>query len=148
MTKDEQIAAMKALTQGAAAWLVDRATRTFRDAGAPKNADGTYDASEVVKWVRATCKPEVASDDPLMSGSDSPALERYRAARADLAEMDAKERRKQLVDVDQFTEWYASNVGHPIRKAIELLQIRFGADAAAIIVKAIEKADTAVSGGE
>lgn len=37
------------------------------------------------------------SDDPLMSGPDSPALERFRTARAGLAERDLAERDKELV---------------------------------------------------
>lgn len=143
MTKDEQIEAMKSLTQGAAAWLVDRAARTFRDSGAPRNDDGTYDASKVVEWIRAISAPAVEGD-PLLSGADSPALERYRAARADLAEMDAAERRGQLVNMEEFFGWHSNEVSLPIRRAIEALQTRFGPEAAAIVAKAIDKADAAV----
>jgi len=143
-TCEQEIESLKGIRQAVAAWLVGVTDRHFRNLDAPRNEDGTYDASKVVQWACEKAKPDPVSDDPLMSGSDSPNLERYRAARADLAEMDARERREQLVDIDTFTEWYASEVGHPIRKAIELLNLKFGPDAAAIMTRAIDKADAAV----
>jgi hypothetical protein len=40
-------------------------------------------------------------DDPLMAGGDSPALERYREKKADLADLELKERQNQLIPRDQ-----------------------------------------------
>jgi hypothetical protein len=141
LTSQAQIGVLKALNQGAAAWIVGQSARTFRDSDAPRNTDGTYNAAALASWLR---NGAVQSDDPLLAGSDSPNLERYRAAKADLAEMEAAERRWQLIDADQLAEWWTTEIASPIRRATDTLLARFGTDAAELITKAISKAEAAV----
>ena len=141
LTSQGQIDVLKSLTQGAAAWLIGLSARTFRDSAAPRNPDGSYNAQAVAAWIKQGVAPD---GDPLMAGGDSPSLERYRAAKADLAEMDAKVRRGQLVDVDQLIEWWTVEVASPLRRATAALQARFGDAAEEIVAAALAKAETAI----
>lgn len=63
-----------------------------------------YDLAEIIQWrlkyVEQLSAPK-ESDDPMLAGGDSPALERYRNARADLAEMDKADREGRTVDAEK-----------------------------------------------
>src|SRR5947209_7183629 len=65
----------------------------------PANPWSGASVASIDAWARraAQVKPE-PERDPLMVG-DSPALERYRAARARMAELDLEERQRTHVDV-------------------------------------------------
>src|SRR4051812_14117329 len=116
LTAKQELATVKALGQSAAAYIIGLKPRSFRDLDAPRNDDGTYNAAELVKWqVARTASP----DDPLLAGGDSPNLERYRKAKAELAEMDAAERRGQLADVNALCEWWLIEVAPLVRQAID-----------------------------
>src|SRR4051794_31165004 len=92
-TTDRQIAELQKLTQGAAASLASWSERHLRACtDCPRNPDGSYSGAAVVKWL-----VERATDTDELAGQDSPNLERYRAAKADLAEMMAAERRGLLI---------------------------------------------------
>ncbi len=140
-TKQEK-AVLSALTQTVAAWLVGKSSRTFRDSAAPRNSDGSYDGRALFEWQRDTAAGE---GDPLLADGDSPALERYRTARAVLAELDAQERQGSVVNVDEFVTWWQSEIATPLSRAVDALRVRFGADAAELIETAIRKADKAVA---
>ena len=140
LNRQQQIAIMKQLRQGAAGWLLKTHVRQLRDTDCPRNDDGSYNARDVIQW---HVQRSTDTDDPLLAGGDSPNLERYRAARADLAEMEAAERRGHLVDIDSFMDWWDSEVATPIRRSIETLR-KLAPDAAAIVVKALEKAEANV----
>ena len=64
-------------------------------------------------------------DDPLLSGVDSPGLERYRNARADIAEMDAALKRREAVPMDHFVRrmtsllQLAKNVGGQMQRSCD-----------------------------
>lgn len=136
---------MQALTQTAAGWLLNMPTRTLRDlSGLPRNDDKTYNARHLVDWLKRGANGP-ADDDPLLSGpiGTSPALERYRQHRADLAEIELNERRGRLVDVDELTEWWESEVAGPLRRAVGALKRKHGPDAARIVEKALTQADAA-----
>lgn len=134
---------MESLSQGAAAWLVGVKPRTLRDRqAAPRNANGTYNASELVAWHIKQVGP--VDGDPLLSGSDSPALERFRNARADREELELAVRRGQLLDVDDFIAWFDIEVADPIRKNLERLQRKFGNEALDIVVSGLGKAGEAI----
>ena len=141
MTNEAQIEVMRNLGQQAAAWLTSTNARVFRDKFAPHNPDGSYNAQAIAKWLQESTP---TSDDPLLAGSDSPNLERYRAAKANLAEMDAAERSGRLVDVDVFTEWFANEVAGPLRRATAVLAARFGPDAESLVTAALAKAEAAI----
>ncbi len=126
------------MTQSRAAWLLSRTPRFLRDSDAPRNDDGTYHGRNIVAWLLAH-EAAKATSDPLLVGNDSPNLERYRKAKAELAEMDAGERRERLVDMGALLEWWQSEVAPVIRKAIEGIE-RQWPEAAKIITAAIESA--------
>jgi len=79
--------------------------------GCPRNADGkTYNIYHVAAWLcleRSTRKRPVEKvDDPLLVGSSSPALERYRRIRADRETLELAIRRGELWEVeDSLKTW-------------------------------------------
>ena len=134
---------MERLAQGAAAWLVGVKPRTLRDRqAAPRNGDGTYDGRELVLWHLEQLQP--VDGDPMLSGNDSPALERFRNARADREELELAVRREQLLDRDDFFTWFDAEVVGHLRKGLEKLQRKHGSEAVDLVASAMEKAQDAV----
>ena len=80
------------------------------------------------------------SDDPLLGGENSPALERYRDERAKLARLDRLEREKTLLPRDQVHE-LLGQIAALLRGAGENLQRQFGSDAHAVLDEALDDAD-------
>lgn len=101
---------------------------------------GAYPLPEISKWLRSTgpwrqhVRP--ADDDPLLADGDSPGLERYRMAKAQLAEYDLAERTKNLLSRDKargvLIRWASV-----IRRMGERLGKRYGADAAIAVNDAL-----------
>ena len=85
-TAKGQIEVMQQLSQKATAWLLDldRTAMWGSRSDCPRNEDDSYDASAVMKW--RLSQNQSMGTDSLMDGNDSPALERYRAAKAIEAE--------------------------------------------------------------
>lgn len=77
--------------------------------------------------------------DPLLVGSDTPALERYRLAKAELSELELAEKRKQLVSLDLLKETWGPVVD-VMRKAIMTIEKDYGRDAGEVIDDAIDEA--------
>ena len=86
----------------------------------------------------------MADTDPMMTRGDSPAMERYRAARANLAELDLSERHGKLVTLAKFQQRYLP-VANRIRRAGTTLRRRFGPEAASVLEQAIDEATRAVA---
>jgi hypothetical protein len=87
---------------------------------------------------------QVASKpDPLLAGGNSEALERYREAKADMAEMERDAQRGQLVPRHQlepaFTAYAAA-----VRRAGEALQRQYGPGAADMLNEALDDAERAM----
>lgn len=68
--------------------------------GCPRNSDGSYDLTAVIAWREDRIRAEV-DDAMASSGKDSPNLERLRAARADMAELEFKTRLGKVIDLEQ-----------------------------------------------
>jgi hypothetical protein len=79
-------------------------------------------------------------DDPLMQGSGSPALERYREERAAMARWDRLEREGVLLPRDQVRE-ALGRWASIIRAAGDALQRQFGPAAAEILFEALDDSD-------
>lgn len=79
-------------------------------------------------------------DDPLMNGSGSPALERYREERASMARLDRLEREAELLQRDVVRQSLGKIAG-VIRNAGEALQRQFGQSAADILNEALDDAE-------
>lgn len=66
-----------------------------------------YRLDLIAQWLRTEgpWRQHIKVDDPLLAdGADSPGLERYRLAKAALAELDLAERQHQLVSVERLRE--------------------------------------------
>lgn len=77
------------------------------------------------------------ADAELFSGSDSPALERFRLARAEQVELDLARQRGQLLPREEVHAWMA-RLGGTLRATCETLQRQFGRQAAAMIQEALD----------
>ena len=86
---------------------------------------------------RKLAMPE--SDDPLLVGGNSPGLERYREAKADMAEMERDERNHSLISRDELREGWTLIAG-VLRRAGESLGRQHGEDAQAIMDDALDDA--------
>ena len=138
---------LQAIPQTLAAWLLSVQPRTMRTAtwkDAPRNPDGSYDARELVEW-RLERQAETDDVDPLLAGSDSPALERFRNARADRKELELAARRQQLIDVDEFLAWWDSEIAAPIHKSLEKLQRKYGKEAAELVTASLNHATEVIA---
>ena len=67
-------------------------------AGLPRNKDKTFDLPAVIAWMVERQREVLAIDEALQSACDSPSLERYRSARASLAELDLRVKQGELVE--------------------------------------------------
>lgn len=123
------------LTASTAAWLLSMSDSGFRAAKPPKNDDGkTYDARELVEWYIGRLK----TPDPLMDvpSSDSPALERYRTAKARLAELAYEKECRNVLPVAEVRTAIVGMTA-PLRRAAEELGRTFGPDAQRVLNSAI-----------
>jgi hypothetical protein len=78
-------------------------------------------------------------EDVLMQGGNSPALERYREKRADLAELELSERRRKVIPRDDVNSGL-SRIASFLRAAGDTLQRQFGPEARAILDEALDDA--------
>lgn len=85
-------------------------------------------------------KKNGSDPDPLLAAdTDSPALERYREERSQLARLDRLEREKTLLPRGDVHDGL-SRLAHILRQAGETLQRQFGAEAAAVLNEALDDA--------
>ncbi len=87
-----------------------KTVQNWRAAGMPGQR-GAWPLGKIAKWLRAEGPWKSAGDDPLMQGENSPALERYREARADKAENDVKIQEGKYIDRDLTHEAFAIAAG-------------------------------------
>jgi hypothetical protein len=105
---------------------------------------GNWSLDLIAQWLRADGPWKRWDDDPLLGeGGDSPSLERYRLAKAKLAELDLEMRKGQLIERDKardiFGRWAVL-----VRRMGERLGKRFGPDAAATVNETLESCRAAV----
>ncbi len=106
---------------------------------------GRYELSAIVQWLRnaGPWRPYGrgdAPDDPLLAAGDSPGLERYRLAKAALAELELAERQQSLLPVDKVREallrWATL-----LRRMGERLGKRFGPEASRTVNDTLDECD-------
>lgn len=139
-TLNELAEACEISLTGLANW---RRSRTF-----PQPVDGLWSVYAVGMWrgrkEEAESQPKQRrlppEDDPLLAGFDSPALERYRAAKASLAELDLAEREGTLLPLER-TRAFLFTLADTLRHANENLQRQFGPEAMKIITGALDSMD-------
>lgn len=86
-----------------------------------------------------------SDEDPLLSGPVSPALERFREARASIAELDFLKRTGDVIDREQIHEVF-SRIAMVLRGAGEKLERDFGGDARGIFDAALDEAERVADG--
>lgn len=117
--------------------------------GFPQAVDGVFSVRRVVEWkLRREFEAEprrvlTSDDDPLLSSGDSPGLERYRQAKASLAELDLAEREKTIWTADAVHDVLTIQ-SQTFRQASETLQRQFGSEAYAILEGAVREAQTRI----
>jgi hypothetical protein len=87
----------------------------------------------------------IQSDDPLLADGDSPALERYRLAKAKHAELDLEQRKGELIDKEKCRDVLA-RWGSTIRKMGDRISKRFGIEANQMVSEAIDECESIVKG--
>ncbi len=118
---------------------------TYRRYASPESqklVNGTryYHARSVLdSWSKAQAlKSATGIDDPMLLVGDSPALERYRNARARLSEIEVAAKEKSFVAVSDI-EPPLMGLTVPLREAGDALARQFGNHAAAILNQAVQR---------
>ncbi len=112
-----------------------------------KNGRGLeFDARAVVEALLAYRGPKaVAPDgDPLLGGSDSPNLEVYRGWKAKLAQLDFEERNGTHANISLLDSAFV-RFGSLLRRAGEILQRRWGSEAADVFNEALDEAQRVIT---
>lgn len=104
---------------------------------APRLPDGRYDLRDLVPWI-VDQNRTAAGDELLTAPADSPALERYRLARAQGAELDLAERVGTLMSVDRFRR-VTNMLAAAYRGLGERLAKQYGGDVATQFSETIDE---------
>ena len=95
----------------------------WKDAGCPCDPEGSiYSSPDVHKWLIDRATMDMPKDKDT-STCDSPALERYRIARAAMAELDLKIKEESLIDKDTVSREWALRVSE-VAAGLEFLADR------------------------
>jgi hypothetical protein len=110
-----------------------------------------YCLREIVHWLRSTgpWKPrggQALPDDLLLADVDSPALERLRAAKAALAELELQREQRILITVEQSKE-IGLRWATLIKRLGERLGKRYGRDATAAVHDTLEECRRVLEAG-
>ena len=120
----------------------DRHYRRFAGPDATRTHGGKlyfHGRTLVDAWAESMRVAAVApSVDPLLAGGDSPALERYRTARALLAEMEVDRQRENLIPREEI-EVALTRFAGVLRRAGESLAREFGNEAAGLMNEAVDE---------
>jgi len=108
-------------------------------AGCP-GAAGAYNLHEIHAWRDAQRNTKTDQADPLLAGSASPALEKYRQERAKLARLDRLERERSLLPREEVHE-LLGQIARVIRAAGQSLQRTYGLEAQNTLDEALDEAD-------
>lgn len=108
-----------------ALWGVTKGTVSgwAKTGGAPRNADGTYDATAFIAWREAAIRKGMEYDR-----QSSPASERHREEQALMTRTKRLQLEGRLVDRDAMHEWF-SRLATRLRSLGDALQRSFGREA-------------------
>ncbi len=129
---------LESLTQESAAWLVSLSSRRLRDSDAPRNTDGTYPGRELVVWAVAR---SITDADPLMSGSSSPWLEKYREQAARKAKRENDKAEGLLIDSSSLSA-QLSEIGRVFREEAAAIERLHGVAIGDLIRSAVDRAES------
>lgn len=142
-----------ASTQGDLARIFGVSRVTIMDwvqRGAPKKTARGWDVEAFRVWRQANMRPakwtgktpeeSVSNEDALASGPDSPALDRYRLARAKFFEYELGKQERQLIDREEMHALLVQ-IAAALRSACETLQRVYGVEARRILEEALDETD-------
>lgn len=92
--------------------------------GMPRSDDKTYCLPKVVEWLLEREKEAVLADQAMAGTNESPALERYRQARAETAELDLSVKKGELIPVDEVHKNWAWRMSE-VKQGLVFLAERF-----------------------
>ena len=92
--------------------------------GMPRNDDKTYDLPACIAWIVEREREAVLADQAMAASNDSPALERYRQARAETAELDLSVKKGELIHVAEVHEGWAWRMSE-VKQGLLFLAERF-----------------------
>jgi phage terminase Nu1 subunit (DNA packaging protein) len=124
--------------------VTERTIRSWIKEGLPVhqysvgNRPALYDVFDVVRW-REKRYEATGESDPLMRGGSSPALERYRAAKAIQAERENKKAEKALAEVATVSA-QLSEIGRSFKVGAEIIARLHGTKVGAAIRELVDKA--------
>ena len=131
-------------------WSFDQHVRPLLPADAVRGEGKDlrfYAAGVVEAWAirrfRPSAENKSGESDPLLVGPQSPALERYREARAEREELLVAQLRGDLVDRREF-QALLLRTAHILRGCGEALQRQFGPDAQGILDESIDDVEREV----
>lgn len=121
----------------------------------PRNEDGSYDLREVIAWrvadavARESGPPKgapVPTGDPeidalMAAGEGSPALERWRLARAAQEEIKLEQMKQEVLPVDMVRNAYA-RIAATLRDTGDRLQRLFGAEPFDVFTEGLDEAES------
>lgn len=128
-----------------------RTVSEWKGRGCP-GGRGAYSLPDIVQWLREHIWSDGGNGKPLqgfegddddLQGFDSPGLERYRLAKAEITELDLAAKKKQMVSRDSIGDGLVRCSG-VLRGALENLQRQFGPEALAIMDDALAEYDRIV----
>jgi hypothetical protein len=131
----------KALADGFG--VTERTIRSWLKEGMPMhqgsvgNKPALYNVFDIFRW--RLSRIETGESDPLMRGGSSPALERYRAAKASQAERENKKAEGQLVE-SAIVSMQLAEVGRSFKVGAEIVARLHGAKVGAAIRELVDKA--------
>lgn len=123
----------------------DRSYRRFVDSNAIKRVGKKlyfHARSTLDSWAAQRSAPN--PDDAMLRGSDSPSLERYRQARADIAEIERDRQRENNVPRRQMVD-VLSGLSPRLRRAAAKLERMYGADAGRLLDEAVDEWERGVN---
>jgi len=96
-------------------------------------------APTLIDALIARAKASILTSDPMAAEADSPALERWRAAKAELAEYELAEKRETVVPIEAVKDEMTA-FSDSLRRFGERLMRRYGPDASRDMNKALDQA--------
>ena len=115
-------------------------------AGLPRTGNRRLDPAAVIAWLaKERRKPLVTDEDALMAGPSTPALERYRTARAKLSELELEVKRQALVPRVQMESAFRE-AGRRLRAGFEVIEKRHGRPVGDALRRLLDEVDREVMG--
>jgi phage terminase Nu1 subunit (DNA packaging protein) len=106
---------------------------------------GKYDLAAIAKW-RESDRQKLSDDEAVISGPDSPALERWREAKAEREQIALARDKGLVISLDEADRIFDA-VADGIRRGLDNLGRRFGQDSIDLIQQGLDEARRSYKSG-